>query len=108
MLEETASVFADRWRSRSKTPWTQGECLSLASLRKASRHREPSKASLRETPEIDLRPAKVHRKPYGARDAAEDGTGIGRYRPRKGEETGPTTPRSTHHAALRAAKSRAS
>jgi len=63
-------------------------------MKKAPSHREPSKASLREIPEVDFRTAKVKRNPYAARIAAEGGIHLGTGRPRKGEETGPTIPRS--------------
>ena len=92
-------------------------------MKKARRqHQEPSRASLRDIPEIDFDKVKVRRNPFAARIAAE-GIHLKRGRPRKGEETGPTTPRSirfpgpvwkrlekqakakglTLHAALRAA-----
>jgi hypothetical protein len=62
---------------------------------KKARERGPSAASLREIPEVDFKSAKVRRNPYAARIAAE---GIvintGRGRPKKGQETGPTVPRS--------------
>ena len=96
-------------------------------MKKASRkqtQREPSKLSLREMPEVDFTKGSVRRNPYAARIAAEGYTvHVTQGRPRKGEETGPTVPRSirfprdlwTHleacanaegiplHAALRAA-----
>ncbi len=92
-------------------------------MQKGRRTTEPSKASLREIPEVDFRTAKVRPNPYAARIAAEGGIHLGRGRPRKGEETGATIPRSirfpapiwkrlerrakaegiTLHAALRAA-----
>ena len=92
-------------------------------MRKARKQSEPSRTSLREIPEVDFRSATVRRNPYAARIAAEGGIHFGRGRPRKGEETGPTIPRSirfpapvwkrlekeakakgiTLHAALRAA-----
>jgi hypothetical protein len=91
-------------------------------MKKARRQQEPSRASLREIPEVDFKTAKVRRNPYAERIAAE-GIHVGRGRPRKGEESGPTIPRSirfpapvwrrlekrakaegiTLHAALRAA-----
>ena len=94
-------------------------------MKKASKKpQEPSRASLKEIPEIDLATAKVRRNPYAKRIARE-GISIqtSRGRPRRGEETGPTVPRSirfpdsiwrqiekraaaegiTLHAALRAA-----
>src|SRR5437868_13738451 len=57
--------------------------------------REPSRASLREMPEVNFDKGKVRRNPYALRIAAE-GISIhaGRGRPRKGTETGPTVPRS--------------
>lgn len=85
-------------------------------------HVEPSRASLLEIPEVDFEKVEVRRNPFAARIAAE-GIHLKRGRPKKGEETGPTTPRSirfpgpvwkrlekqakakglTLHAALRAA-----
>lgn len=57
--------------------------------------REPSRASLREMPEVNFERARVRRNPYALRIARE-GISIhaGRGRPRKGTETGPTIPRS--------------
>jgi hypothetical protein len=63
-------------------------------MKKASNPREPSKASLREIPEIDFATAKVRRNPYAKRVAAEGIVHVRRGRPRKGTETGPTEPRS--------------
>lgn len=62
--------------------------------KKASKPREPSKASLREIPEVDFDRAHVRRNPYAARVAAEGIVHVGRGRPRKGTETGATVPRS--------------
>lgn len=57
--------------------------------------REPSPASLREIPEIDFDNARVRRNPYAAKIRREGiSFQIGRGRPFKGEETGPTIPRS--------------
>jgi hypothetical protein len=57
--------------------------------------REPSRASLREIPEVDFDKARVRRNPYALRVAAEGiSIHVGRGRPRKGMETGPTIPRS--------------
>jgi hypothetical protein len=92
-------------------------------MKKVRRPREPSAASLREIPEIDFDRARVRRNPYASRVAASGIIHLGRGRPRKGSETGPTEPRSirfplpvwkaiearakaeglTLHAALRAA-----
>jgi hypothetical protein len=62
---------------------------------KTRKHRGPSRASLREIPEIDFSTAEIRRNPYAAKVLAE-GISIqaGRGRPRKGAETGPTVPRS--------------
>jgi hypothetical protein len=61
----------------------------------AGKNREPSRRSLREIPEIDFTKAKVRRNPYAARIASEGITiQIGKGRPRKGTESGPTVPRS--------------
>ena len=55
----------------------------------------PSKASLREIPEIDLATAKVRRNPYAARIAREGiEVQVGRGRPKKLLEVGETEPRS--------------
>lgn len=87
------------------------------------REREPSRATLREIPEVDFQSAKVRPNPYAERIAGMGIVHVGRGRPRKGEETGPTIPKSirfparvwkqiekrakaegiTLHAALRAA-----
>ena len=56
--------------------------------------REPSRASLREMPEVDFTAAKVRRNPYAERIAAEGIVQTHLGRPRKGQETGPTVPRS--------------
>lgn len=57
--------------------------------------RPPSKRSLREMPEVDLRKARVRPNPY-ARRIARDGLAVqvGRGRPKKLLESGGTTPRS--------------
>ena len=58
-------------------------------------HREPSKASLREIPEIDFSKAKVRKNPYAARIAKEGiELQVGRRRPAKAAEVGGTVPRS--------------
>lgn len=62
--------------------------------------REPSRASLHEMPEIDFSNAKVRRNPYAARIAKEGmSIPIGRGRPKKGQESGPTIPRSVRFPA---------
>jgi hypothetical protein len=45
-------------------------------------------------PEVDFEAAKVRRNPYAERVAEEGIVHVGRGRPRKGQETGPTIPRS--------------
>ena len=63
--------------------------------KKRPRATEPSKASLREIPEIDFATAKFRPNPYAAR-IARDGIEIqvGRGRPKKLLEVGETEPRS--------------
>lgn len=67
-------------------------------MKKARKAREPSRASLREIPEVDFRTAKVRPNPYAARVAAEGIVHVRRGRPRKGTETGLTVPRSVRFA----------
>ena len=66
-------------------------------MKKAHRraHREPSRRSLREMPEVDFGKARVKRNPY-ARRIAEEGlvVQVGRGRPKRVLEAGGTTPRS--------------
>ena len=62
---------------------------------KQNRPVEPSKASLKEMPEIDFTKARVRSNPHAARIAKEGITvQIGRGRPKKLKEVGGTTPRS--------------
>ena len=62
---------------------------------KGSKPREPSRASLRDIPEIDFSTASVRRNPYAARIAKEGITiQVGRGRPTKLLEVGGTRPRS--------------
>jgi len=66
-------------------------------MKKASkkRQREPSKASLREMPEVDFSGARVRRNPYAKRIKAEGlVVQVGRGRPQKLLEVGGTVPRS--------------
>jgi hypothetical protein len=60
----------------------------------------PSRSSLREMPEVDFKKAKVRRNPYARRIATEGiSVRVGRGRPKKGAETGPTVPRSVRFPA---------
>ncbi len=68
-------------------------------MKKARRAREPSKASLREIPEIDFEKVNVRPNPYAARMAAEGFVHPAKGRPRKGTETGRTEPRSVRFPA---------
>ena len=62
---------------------------------KRGRDREPSKASLREIPEVKFDRARVRRNPYAARIVGEGiVVQVGRGRPRKILEVGGTRPRS--------------
>jgi hypothetical protein len=57
--------------------------------------RPPSKASLRAMPQVDMGRANVRKNPYAARILAGDVTlRIGRGRPKRGSEVGPTSTRS--------------
>ncbi len=101
-------LFASR--SSSRNP----RAIRIMSARRATSHerkrfeqkvtgkkpREPSRASLRQMPEVNFDKAKVRRNPYTLRIARE-GISIhaGRGRPRKGTETGPTIPRSVRFPA---------
>src|SRR5579859_889297 len=63
--------------------------------RKTKRQAEPSKASLKEMPEVDFTTARVQKNPYAARIAKEGITvQVGRGRPKKLAEVGGTSPRS--------------
>lgn len=63
--------------------------------KKRPRVTEPSKASLREIPEIDFATAKFRTNPYAARIAREGiEIQVGRGRPKKLLEVGETEPRS--------------
>ena len=63
--------------------------------KRAPKHREPSKASLKEMPEVDFTKVRVRRNPHAARIAKEGIiVQVGRGRPRKLTEVGGTSPRS--------------
>ena len=68
-------------------------------MKKIRKQREPSRASLREMPEVDLKDGRWRPNPYAARIAAEGVILPGRGRPKKGEEVGPTTPKSVRFPA---------
>lgn len=60
-----------------------------------ARQAEPSRASLKEMPEVDFSKARVRRNHHAARIAKEGITvQVGRGRPRRLDEVGGTTPRS--------------
>ena len=62
--------------------------------------RGPSRASLREMPEVNFEKSRVRRNPYALRIAKEGiSIHVGRGRPKKGTETGPTIPRSVRFPA---------
>jgi len=62
--------------------------------------REPSRASLREMPEVNFDEARARRNPYALRIEKEGmSIHVRRGRPRKGTETGPTIPRSVRFPA---------
>jgi len=60
-----------------------------------TRHGEPSKASLKEIPEVDFSRGRVRRNPYAKRITREGiVVQVGRGRPKRLLEVGGTTPRS--------------
>jgi len=64
------------------------------------RTKEPSRSSLREMPEVNFTKARVRRNPYARRIATEGiSIRVGRGRPKKGTESGPTIPRSVRFPA---------
>src|SRR5207245_11386142 len=63
--------------------------------RRPGRDRAPARLSLDEMPEPNFDRVKVARNPYAKRVAAEGiSLAVGRGRPRRGHEVGPTTPKS--------------
>ncbi len=63
--------------------------------RQTRKQREPSKASLREIPEVEFSKTRVQRNPYAARIAREGiVVQVGRGRPKRILEVGGTRPRS--------------
>ena len=63
--------------------------------KKTTKHAEPSKASLKEMPEVDFSKARVRKNHRAARIAKEGITvQVGRGRPKKLDEVGGTSPRS--------------
>jgi len=93
-LREMPEVRFDRYRVRRNS-------YAARIAREGSQlvHDEPSAASLTEMPEADFATARVRKNPYvlkasGGPRAAEPRIQYGRGRPRAGEESGPTPPRS--------------
>src|SRR5260370_23802704 len=83
--------------ARDASRLMKGSAMKKATGKK---FRGPSRASLREMPEVNFDKAKVRRNPYALRIAAEEvSIHVGRGRPRKGTETGPTLPRSVRFPA---------
>jgi hypothetical protein len=68
-------------------------------MKKAGRQAEPSRAALMEMPEVDFKTASIRRNPFAKRIAREGFVHVRTGRPRKGEETGPTVPRSVRFPA---------
>ena len=78
--------------ARASRRSTNAGATKKATARKAQ---EPSKASLKEIPEIDFKTASLRANPYAARIAAEGLViQVGRGRPRRIMEVGTTHPRS--------------
>ena len=68
-------------------------------MKKAPKRTGPSRMSLREMPEVDLKDGRWRPNPYAAGIAAEGITAPKRGRPKKGEETGPSLIRSVRFPA---------
>ncbi len=89
-LKEMPEIDFSRYRLRRNpyAPRIKREGVQLS-------HREPSETSLKEMPEADFSRTRVRPNKYVA-SAAEKAAKIqyGRGRPRKGEETGPTSSRT--------------
>lgn len=68
-------------------------------MKKALKRTGPSRASLREMPEVDLKDGRWRPNPYAAGIAAKGMVLPGRGRPKKGEETGPSVTRSVRFPA---------
>src|SRR5207237_8378421 len=83
-------------KSASSAPVGQrGARGGVMAVAKRGRDREPSKASLREIPEVKFDRARVRRNPYAARIVGEAiVVHVGRGRPIKIMEVGGTRPRS--------------
>jgi hypothetical protein len=93
-LREMPEVDFDRYRVR-RNPYASRIAREGSHLV----HDGPSAASLAEIPAADLTTARVRRNPYvvksgGGSRAAEVRIQYGRGRPRAGQESGPTPPRS--------------
>ena len=71
----------------------------MGDMKKVRKAREPSKASLRDIPEIDFKTATFRQNPYAAQVASNGIIHVRRGRPRKGTETGVTEPRSVRFPA---------
>jgi len=96
-------VFIEHPRTRSASSARDALRPARGSVMKKATGKKllgPSRASLREMPEVNFDKAKVRRNPYALRIAAEGiSIHVGRGRPRKGTETGPTVPRSVRFPA---------
>jgi len=99
---EAASVFADLLAAILDDALNLERPMRGNAMKKVrgKKTREPSRASLREIPEVNFDRTKVRRNPYALRIANEGiSIHVGRGRPRKGTETGPTIPRSVRFPA---------
>jgi hypothetical protein len=93
-LREMPEVRFERYRVR-RSPYASRIAREGSQLV----HDQPSSESLAEIPEADFTTARVRKNPYvvkagGKLRAAEPQIQYGRGRPRAGEESGPTPPRS--------------
>src|SRR5690242_5605922 len=92
-LREMPEVRFERYRVR-RSPYASRIAREGSQLV----HDQPSSESLAEMPEANFTTARVRKNPYvvnrGTSRAAEPQIQYGRGRPRAGEESGPTPPRS--------------
>lgn len=82
------------WRGSESPPgrFALDATVRGTAMKKVGNSREPSKASLRQIPEVDLASARIRRNPYAARVAAKGIVHNRRERPTKGAEDVLTEP----------------
>ena len=97
MPEVDFAAYVVRLNPFAERITAEGIELSVGRSTEGETHpeREPSAESLREVPEVDFSRARVRANPYARRIEAEGITlQVGRGRPKRGDEIGPTVPKS--------------